>query len=364
MYQLFCFVLDSKTKNYCQTGWIDKGAKDPDDIYTEHQDKISYMIAQKERCPDTGTEHWQLYVQFKVRVRMTTVLSVFPSGQWRTAVAKGTAQQNIDYCSKGDSKLEAHRTWGTVPVHKAKGTQLALCIKALKEGASRSEVAETYSEVCVRHGRQLDYWQKMLHVPIAKNKYTLEDFPDHRPITDWSTVWIMYGRSNIGKTCFAKAHFKSPLLVRGIDQLADLDYPKTHDGIVFDDCRAHKWTRERQIHITDMEDDSGIRILYMCKVIPAGCPRIFTTNMDGNKYFGEDTDAAVMRRCTIYHFEGSANPNCPDGLEVVIPQKESEWLPHEQVHRRNEHSTHKSAAQADDEHWARVARDHAHDDSM
>jgi len=38
-------------------------------VWQSNQDKISYLIGQKEICPSSGREHWQVYVEFKDRVR-------------------------------------------------------------------------------------------------------------------------------------------------------------------------------------------------------------------------------------------------------------------------------------------------------
>lgn len=279
------------------------------------------MIAQKEVCPSTGREHWQVFVQYKNRVRASIVSKVFPSGKWRNApMAKGaTVQDNIDYCSKGDSKLEAHRTWGTLPVHKAKSSKLALAIQAMKDGASKHKIAHDFAEVYVHHGKKLDHWQQVYNTPIGTAKYTLAEFPDWEPITDFTNTIVLYGKSNIGKSQFARAHFKAPLVITQIDRLADLDYPRTHDGLIIDDCPIAKWSRERQMALTGVETDGHIRILYQSKTIPAGCPRVVVSNYDGWDVFGDNrSDGSVTRRSRLYHFIGSANKDCPLGIDVNI----------------------------------------------
>ncbi len=294
---------------------------------------MRFMVGQKERCSeeekDAGKEHWQMFVQFKAAIRTTGLLKVFKAPEWWNGAMKGSVKSNIAYCTKDDTRLEASRTWGEVPTIERASTKLALAIAAFKSGHTRMQVARDHAEAYVRHGRNLEHWALVMNTPVAVSKFTLDDFKGHEPITDWSRSWVIWGDSNVGKTCFAKAHFKCPLIVSHVDDFKLFD-PLLHDGIVFDDIGFEHWPRTARIHLVDVDEDRSINVKHSTARIPANTKKIFTTNVEGGKIFGE-ADAAILRRITFYHFVGSCNPNC-EGIPVVPEEmRDSGWLPHKRM---------------------------------
>lgn len=89
---------------------------------------------------------------------------------------------------------------------------------------------------------------------------------------------LFTGPTGTGKTSFALACFESPLLIRHADELK-LFIAGVHDGLVFDDMTFHHWPIEQVIHLVDLEHDSPIHLRYHNVTIPAGLPRIFTSNL-------------------------------------------------------------------------------------
>ena len=65
----------------------------------------------------------------------------------------------------------------------------------------------------------------------AQIHFSLADF--NRDRLNLEKPVILYGKSDSGKTAFAKAHFKSPLLVKRQDDLKKITHMT--DGIIFDD---------------------------------------------------------------------------------------------------------------------------------
>lgn len=63
-------------------------------------DLCSYYIMGNETAPTTMQPHIQGYCVFKKNMSLTAVKKVCPVSHWE--MAKGTTQQNIDYCSKDD----------------------------------------------------------------------------------------------------------------------------------------------------------------------------------------------------------------------------------------------------------------------
>lgn len=132
-------------------------------------------------------------------------------------------------------------------------------------------------------------FRKMTRDPQPKFKFEdFSDTPQKKAVQDHTftseqegkkaQVLIIQGiESDLGKTQLAKAKFRRPLVVRYIDKLKKLDLGH-HDGIVFDDMSFSHWPRESVLSLFDMEEDADVNVKNSMVTIPAGFPRIFTTN--------------------------------------------------------------------------------------
>jgi len=60
--------------------------------------RIHFGVIGEERAPTTGTEHLQCFFHFKCRKDISAVRAIV-QGHW--SAAKGTCEQNLEYCSKG-----------------------------------------------------------------------------------------------------------------------------------------------------------------------------------------------------------------------------------------------------------------------
>jgi len=111
-------------------------------------------------------------------------------------------------------------------------TDIQLFLADIRKGMTNKELAIEHPGLYLRHFRMIAQYKKDL-VPEITPKYKAEDFCI--PLLDVHHGALhFWGKSGTGKTQFALAHFKHPLLVRHLDDLQRLsDGP--HDGVVFDD---------------------------------------------------------------------------------------------------------------------------------
>ena len=151
--------------------------------------------------------------------------------------------------------------------------------------------------------------QKSMHYYHNRPKVESPDFElcefDH-PKLDLRKPVILHFGSNMGKTQFAKAHFKNPLVVSTKDGLKDFK-EGWHDGIIFNDYRFnsyHKpsevWTDNEIKHITDNEQTRIISCRHKDVKIPKEVPIIFIHNSaDPYEIFPRPTnpqDEVAMKR--------------------------------------------------------------------
>ena len=122
----------------------------------------------------------------------------------------------------------------------------------------------------------------MREIANEKPRFTKKDFKPVPEVEKWNPaekVLVLRGKPNCGKTQFAKTLFEKPLIVRHPDKLKSFD-ENTHDAIIFDDQAYGHWPRESVIHLFDVEEEADINVKNSMVTIPAGVPRIFTTNRE------------------------------------------------------------------------------------
>lgn len=279
-----------------------------------------YLIEGHEIGAD-GTPHIQGYCMLRTPLRLTQLKLQLPRAHLEPA--KGTPWVNFLYCSKGE---QSHDEWteykeegpnfgvgasfqefGVRPkrpinAHKKKPKSLtyakAIAAETTKEGMQIVQ-AEAPRDFCL-HGKAIRDNLDSIKQKGFEHKYHPSDFAE--PLKSLDKAILFCGPSNTGKTQFALAHFKHPLLVRHIDQLKTLR--PDHDGIVFDDMSFGQWPPESVIHLLDIECESPIHARFKNATIPAGTRRIFTHNTQ-NPFYKEGIDVeqakAIDRRFQRYN---------------------------------------------------------------
>ena len=146
-----------------------------------------------------------------------------------------------------------------------------------------------HSQIFYLHGTRI---KPMLEYSLGRHSavdFDLSSF--NRPPLDLTRAVVLYGESSIGKTCYALAHFKYPLLVSKLEDLQDISLRT--DGLVFDEMRFEDSSGNRKtetltsaetIHLLDMEHDRSLSARYHNIQIRKGLPRIFTTNRRLTRY--------------------------------------------------------------------------------
>jgi len=259
-------------------------------------EKMQCMVYQREKAPTTGKLHWQ--GAFKVcNANGITVQSAIKLCLGHITGANGTWQQNVEYCTKEDTRVSDPVILGTPPrtpkVKPDTVSKLSLLVADLKNGSSLDELMINHTEAFIRNSNGIKSVIKAFSEKVTV-PYALSDYDT--PPLELDIPVVLVGSAGIGKTSFALAHFVNPLLVRHKDDL--LKITKAHDGIVFDDMDFTHWPRTAQIHITDFDFPSSIDVKFGTAVIPARMKRIFTCN-----YYPFQMDASIERRVRVYDID-------------------------------------------------------------
>lgn len=63
---------------------------------------VNYYVFQKEKG-EKGTEHYQGYIEFKKKIRLSALKKIINKAHWEQA--KASRLKNIDYCTKNETKI-------------------------------------------------------------------------------------------------------------------------------------------------------------------------------------------------------------------------------------------------------------------
>lgn len=117
---------------------------------------------------------------------------------------------------------------------------------------------------------------------------------------------VFVGKTGIGKTNFALAHFKKPVLVTAIQNIGRIhEDPNVCDGLVFDDINFSGYSQQDFIHLVDNMQECTVNIKYGTGYIPRFMPRIITcNNFDAIRPKTKDIEAhlAINRRLVFHNF--------------------------------------------------------------
>jgi len=232
---------------------------------------FTFAIGQKEKCPTTGREHIQMYVQFARKCRGIKKLQDL-LGPCHVEIARGTAEQNIAYCSKDDTRVEGPWRSGN-PSTQGRRNDILAFRDAIKSGSSDRELAESHFASYIKYHRSVPKLRQLFSEDNTP-KYKLSDFDHEELPLDLPT--LVWGYTAFGKSHFALAHFKNPMLVTHLDQLENIT--DKHDGLVFDDMDFRHLHFTAIINLLDIEMDRHVHIRYTTAKIRAGLKRIFTFN--------------------------------------------------------------------------------------
>ncbi len=296
----FHYVLGPRAKNWHLTGWFHKDAEDPRQLFDAKT--MRFMQGQHENS-DSQKHHWQVFVQYLTKVRSTAVRRVFPPGKWRNSPMDTNVRASIKYCSKDRTFVSDRFTLGELPTEKGKASSLAKAVHSLQvDGKGLTWLAKNNPMASIMFGSRIATWlPRMRAVPTA-SEFKLDDYK-WDPAEAWSKTHIFWGISGIGKTEFALAHFKNPLIVSHPDKLKEHD-PSFHDGILFDDVDFLHWPHNSCIHLADNKLPRDINVKCSMVTIPAGTRKIFTTNNDLGIIFKDQHLWALQRRIQVHHLEG------------------------------------------------------------
>jgi len=110
---------------------------------------VAYSIYQIE-IGERGTEHAQGFLHLIRRERVSHVKRIFPRAH--IEITRGTISDNIDYCSKEETRVRGPFEYGRRPVSEVGARNDILAFReAIKEGKSDSELLDDFPHMIIKY---------------------------------------------------------------------------------------------------------------------------------------------------------------------------------------------------------------------
>jgi len=206
---------------------------------------VSYIVFQLEEGESTGTPHYQGYIQFSSRRRLSQVKAVLgPRANIRRA--DGTAEQNKTYCTKLPSRTEGPWEFGEMTC-KGKRNDIMAFVEAMKETPLTDvEILENHPMILAKYPRfvsttrRLTAESRITDPPLAARPGWQESLlrqltaiPDPRKV-----MWYYDEVGGAGKSLFSRRfrclNGERAYVVTG-GKHADIQYGYTRQSVVFFD---------------------------------------------------------------------------------------------------------------------------------
>ena len=156
---------------------------------------ISYMVWQREQCPETDKIHIQGYVELR-RARSLSWVQNNISITAHFEARRGTAKEASDYCKKEKSRIDGPWELGDMTRGMGSRSDLIDFRDAIKKGLTIREINEDFYQQLMKYPR---YYQMVRNLYIPKY-----DSERKAPI-----VTLLIGPTGCGKTKAAYWRFRN-----------------------------------------------------------------------------------------------------------------------------------------------------------
>lgn len=130
-------------RNYCFTSYEIENPKMNEDV--------QYCIWQWEKCPTSGKEHRQGYIEMKDKCSLKKIKGILGKTV-HVEPRKGTQEQAINYCMKDDTKIaNKERIIYGKPKMQGNRSDLDAIVESMENGATTSEILREYKGNALRH---------------------------------------------------------------------------------------------------------------------------------------------------------------------------------------------------------------------
>lgn len=162
-------------------------------VYNEdrlRQYRVKYCIWQLERCPSTGRQHIQGYVEFNRSASARKVKEAFEDNAMHVEGRRGNREQAIAYCSKSETRISGPYEIFSENRYISQGarTDIDSLLSSIRAKRPIAEVIDDHLKTLVKYPKLLDNYYHFESMKVG-NKFDPE-----------KEVIVYYGPPGSGKT--------------------------------------------------------------------------------------------------------------------------------------------------------------------
>ncbi len=205
----------------------------PEQSYEQHNESMrslgsAFHLFQREKA-ESGTEHFQGYVEFARNVGFVQLKSAFPTAHWERR--RGTQAQAIAYNSKEDTRIEGPWTFGEPKKLNNTGCSPGF-LPAVKEGKRLHVMHEEFPDDMRKYPRYYESLRQ-LYPTVGRAE------------GDAPTIQLIIGAPGSGKTRLVREKYsREDLFVKSVDKDFWMDGYDGHPYVLIDDFQG------RQNHVS------------------------------------------------------------------------------------------------------------------
>lgn len=309
-----CFTLyaPSELGDDAQQTWLRENALR---FCTDPPALVRFIVCQLERGATSQRLHLQGYLQVRRPSRFRAVLRLLHP-RLSLRVADGTADQNIVYCTKEDTRVDGPWRHGA-PTSQGQRTDLAALHAALQSDVPIADVWESHFTTMAKYHRAATQYRN-----VRERAATRGTAAGSEPPVQQLEVYVYWGPTGTGKT--RRAHYEGEFPCRvslGGDATQQTWFEGYEPGrdLLFDEFTG-------QIPIDLLKqylDIYPVELPYKGGMVPRRCRRVFLTSQCDPQHWypraSNDDRAALFRRFTrVEHMVGPGiwTPPAGDGTPV------------------------------------------------
>lgn len=248
-----------------------------------------YLVYQRERCPDTGKEHWQGYVEFYKTMRIKGAQEALKIPKAHMEKRRGTRDEARTYCMKEDTRMWGPYEHGVWIEGQGSRSDIMACVNIIQNGGDMKEVAETHPAQFIRLYRGL----------------TAFALVQAKPRTVKTRVRIYYGfLTGTGKSRMAA--FDLPNAFWMTDEKGWWDGYTGQKEVIIDDFNPSTFSREFMLRLMDR---NGMTVPIKGGTVAWACEELIITTNHNPEHWYRDSWPHISRRCEeLWNFDQDEGP--------------------------------------------------------
>lgn len=276
----------NRARNYCFTIHANAAAVYKELKECDLPEEIQFIVFQGEECPTTKRKHIQGYVQLTKQLGFVRVKEIFGCDTMHLEAAKGSADDNIKYCTKEETRWLPPVQRGECK-RPGKRTDLEAVAGAIRGGAKLKELAENNPKEFMLYHKGMLAYKRVIKPPMPRAE------PE---------VYFLYGSPGCGKSRLVLELLKNDM-EEGNVYFADDVKERWFDGydgqniVVFDDFEGNFPIRS----ILRLLDRVPLQLPFkggFCTI--EATKFFFTSNHPPETFYNEVSHDAWMRRITDF----------------------------------------------------------------